>query len=319
MSTLRLTLVALAAAATCLTATARGQFGRPATEEERRRAVAERQAMSPTRSGAPQSQPQGTNGIRDANGPSVSATQTRSAAHPVATGDSTRRAADLFGDPLPARAIARLGTIRLRNPFGSPIALASDGTKIAASVSHGDVEIRIWEMETGKELGTIPTSEKVGVTAIAFLPGRDALAWVNGTGALVLCDATTGKEVGRLITAVRGDVRMAISPDGNLAALASPSEVSLWELSTGRRVHTFVKWTGNGACLAYSPDGRRIAAASYTPPRRRRSSTCSTPPVARRSPNSPAGRGPRGRWPSRRTAGHWPSAPAGICRPGATA
>src|ERR1700732_4611 len=54
---------------------------------------------------------------------------------------------DRHGDPLPLGAIARLGTVRLRE-VGS-IAYANDGKTLA---SGGQGLVRIWDADSGKEL-----------------------------------------------------------------------------------------------------------------------------------------------------------------------
>src|SRR5947209_1534865 len=57
---------------------------------------------------------------------------------------------DRFGDPLPAPAIARLGTGRLRHADRVwSFAFAPDGKTLA---SGGDDGVRLWEIPTGKEL-----------------------------------------------------------------------------------------------------------------------------------------------------------------------
>src|SRR5207249_1513684 len=62
----------------------------------------------------------------------------------------------LYGDPLPAGAIARLGTLRFRNAEGfylmpghSSVAWTPDGRFI---VSGGAGPAVIWDAETGKEI-----------------------------------------------------------------------------------------------------------------------------------------------------------------------
>src|SRR5689334_6370209 len=56
---------------------------------------------------------------------------------------------DLYGDPLPPGALARLGTIRLRHRAAT-IAYSADG-KTLLSFSRGDKTIRQWDPATGRE------------------------------------------------------------------------------------------------------------------------------------------------------------------------
>jgi len=54
---------------------------------------------------------------------------------------------DAFGDPLPDGAVARLGTIRLRQPMIHSLAFSSDGKTLA---SAGATPIHLWDVESGR-------------------------------------------------------------------------------------------------------------------------------------------------------------------------
>src|SRR5262249_54998500 len=62
---------------------------------------------------------------------------------------------DALGDPLPPRAVARLGTVRLR-PGGTTkqLMFSPDCTQLAswADSRHSNTCISVWEVRTGKEL-----------------------------------------------------------------------------------------------------------------------------------------------------------------------
>src|SRR5207244_8539219 len=55
---------------------------------------------------------------------------------------------DRFGDPLPADAVARLGTLRLRGVVAHAFAFAADG-RTFLTVSD-DPTVRIWNADTGR-------------------------------------------------------------------------------------------------------------------------------------------------------------------------
>ncbi len=64
--------------------------------------------------------------------------------------------------------------------------------------------------------------------------------------------------------------RIAISPDGLLLAGAEAQSIKLWNISTGEEVRTFPAFPDNSAeamiqWIAFSPDGKRLAASSYSP------------------------------------------------------
>src|SRR5581483_1121905 len=55
---------------------------------------------------------------------------------------------DLYGDPLPPGAVARLGTLRLRHADVAALTFSKDG-KLLISCSR-DGEVRVWDAATGK-------------------------------------------------------------------------------------------------------------------------------------------------------------------------
>jgi RNA polymerase sigma factor (sigma-70 family) len=175
-----------------------------------------------------------------------------------AGGDRTPRpAADRHGDPLPAGAILRLGSARLKHKGHiSAVAFTPDGK---ALVSAGrDPVIRFWDPTTGKELRTITGPEK-GVNAIAF-SGDGALLAGGGPGKVVcVWDAATGKELRRL-GGHKGEVRsLALSRAGDVLAVGDAAGVRLWEVSSGKLLLTLAVKEGVGG-VALSPDCRLVAA-----------------------------------------------------------
>ena len=85
---------------------------------------------------------------------------------------------DLFGDPLPAGAVARLGTVRFR--LGTSVTAMSyspDGKHLAAAGPNG--RVRIWDLQ-GREVRTL-SAEAGKLSDLAYSADGKLLA-VAGDG-----------------------------------------------------------------------------------------------------------------------------------------
>jgi WD40 repeat protein len=201
---------------------------------------------------------------------------------------------DRHGDPLPAGAIARLGTVRFRHA-GRAVALAysPDGKTLAAA--GGDCSLVFWDAESGQErcradgfylrveyleggaflaaLGADSvvildpiTGEVLNTVAaverwfcLAATPDRQSFA-VGAHGTIRVFDAETGQQT-KEIPAHRGRIlALAIDPNGDQLALANDDErdAILWDIRTNEEVRRF---TGSGSAitsLAFLPDGKTL-------------------------------------------------------------
>ena len=73
---------------------------------------------------------------------------------------------DLYGDPLPPGAVARIGTVRMRHPSDlSQVALSPDGKLL---VTKAERSLRLWNGETGKLIKEILLPIERGIVKIAF-------------------------------------------------------------------------------------------------------------------------------------------------------
>ncbi|MBY0233172.1 MAG: hypothetical protein K2W96_28145 [Gemmataceae bacterium] len=134
--------------------------------------------------------------------------------------------ADRHGDPLPRGAVARAGTVRLRHGHViAGLSFSADGKRLASCAS--DHTVRVWETGTGR--------------LIACLGGDEASAGVF--------------QQSRWVRAV------ALSGDGQrVASIAADGELRVRDVDSGKETRPGLN-AKSGARLAFSPDGRIIAAA----------------------------------------------------------
>jgi WD40 repeat protein len=71
-------------------------------------------------------------------------------AAPVPTEASKQLRTDLYGDPLPTGALARLGTLRLRRDYQSPSDFAFTPNGKALVSAKTDKILQFWDVKTGE-------------------------------------------------------------------------------------------------------------------------------------------------------------------------
>jgi WD40 repeat protein len=137
---------------------------------------------------------------------------------------------------------------------------AAPGTDKRASV------VKWWDAVTGKELRTFGTHE-LEVLMLAMTPDGGRVVAVDNSGKVKVWETTTGEEVRHfpvkcLIYSRWGIV---LRPDGKQLACTDLDHtnnqylVRVYDLASGRQVMTLPGPASWISCLAYSPDGKRLA------------------------------------------------------------
>jgi RNA polymerase sigma factor (sigma-70 family) len=170
---------------------------------------------------------------------------------------------DAFGDPLPAEAIARIGTVRFRhgNHIGS-LHYTADGKEI---VSHSLWEgICVWDAATGRELRHILPEQQDRINAIDLSRDGQRIAGtlqsfsgVVEVSDCVVWERTTGKRIKAIGKGKYSFPRFA--PDGNMLAIIDyDGSVELWDVDADRSLRSWKAhegWIGNALFL---PDGKTL-------------------------------------------------------------
>ncbi len=217
---------------------------------------------------------------------------------PVAAADLRPRT-DGSGDPLPDRAITRLGTTRWQlrdSPTG--LAYSPDGKLFAAVSYEGPVvvwsvpsgkklqefnvgrsssarmvfsnngsrlayssglENHIWDTHSGEEL-PLPAGVKTSLWVAAFAPDGKSIAGASLSGELHLWSLDGGKEV-QAFEKVKGRVIALSFPEREnlLAAATDGKSLSVWDALQGKRLHELAPPRDSPLPLAISPDGKAFA------------------------------------------------------------
>jgi WD40 repeat protein len=163
----------------------------------------------------------------------------------LAAGESEKDARskkDLYGDPLPRGAVARLGSVRLRHAALSDLVFLPDDKTIVSA--GGDRIFRFWDVITGKQVRTVPLQGTAGPgTCVTLSPDGKTLVSLD-QGNLVFWDVNTGKELKKLPNGPGAGggpfgqswvAYMYFSPDGEtLAVHNEANNVSLWDWANGK-------------------------------------------------------------------------------------
>ncbi|HYT89653.1 MAG TPA: hypothetical protein VEL76_13180 [Gemmataceae bacterium] len=108
-------------------------------------------------------------------------------------------------------------------------------------------------------LGTVRLRHGSSVVKMCFLPNGDRLASVDNGGTLSVWDVTTGKSV-RTLQHDSWALGLAVSPDGSLLVSGGLHDVCVWDAATGKALRRLDSGGQHALELAFSPDGKRLAA-----------------------------------------------------------
>src|SRR5262249_48504555 len=132
------------------------------------------------------------------------------------------------------------------------VAFAPEGRRLAtAAGAETTGEIKLWDVDTGKEIATLPRQSS-RIQSLVFSPDGRTLAVACGK-TVALWDPPTGTELKRWQLAVPVCHLMYAPGGAILAAGQENGTVTLHEAASGRALATLEGQTGTLSCLAFSP------------------------------------------------------------------
>jgi RNA polymerase sigma factor (sigma-70 family) len=165
-------------------------------------------------------------------------------------------ALDLYGDPLPQHALARMGTVRLRSTqiVAASIALSPDGKLIASYRSTRMGGVCLWDAVTGQKIREIDVPH---VRRVVFSPDSRKLAASGGARVIKLWDVATGQAAGELPEPhLHGSDFLAFAQGGKalLAVGSSNRAAVLFDVASSKELARLEKLPEGMSHLAVSAD-----------------------------------------------------------------
>uniref|UniRef100_H3A7T6 Superkiller complex protein 8 n=1 Tax=Latimeria chalumnae TaxID=7897 RepID=H3A7T6_LATCH len=132
---------------------------------------------------------------------------------------------------------------------------------IAASSSL-DAHIRLWDLETGKQIKLLDAGP-VDAWSVAFSPDSKYLATGSHLGKVNIFGVESGKKEFSLDTRGKFILSIAYSPDGKyLASGAIDGIINIFDIATGKLLHTLEGHAMPIRSLTFSPDSQLLVTAS---------------------------------------------------------
>lgn len=174
----------------------------------------------------------------------------------------TKRRTDLQGDPLPAGAIARLGSSRFRlSQEIEKISFSVDGKTLDAFTKSGAVR---WEIPTGKIVPTTKDDFK-GVSKLkVYSPdGKRFAEAAHESTSFVVRDAQSKKVLLSMGPFDNIIYQLAYSPNGKfLASACGDMTVRIWNAENGKQLQELKGHQNHVQSVAFSPDSQTVVSGA---------------------------------------------------------
>ena len=179
-------------------------------------------------------------------------------------------AKDLYGDPLPEGAVARLGTVRYRHPgWYKRIDFLADNETIV--IGTRDNTIRFWNARSGKQVRSVDV-DPMRIQAFSVSPNGKSVVILKSfllqasreyNTQLLIEDAATGAQHSKarwMDSMLEAGVVVDASPKGKVAAVGTRSgKVRIIDVATGKELKSIEPFRGEVTSVTFSPAGDAVA------------------------------------------------------------
>jgi len=151
---------------------------------------------------------------------------------------------------------------KFNHDFCYTASFSPDGKYIASGGGVEDNTVKLWEVESGKEIRTL-TGHTDDVFSVHFSPDGKCLASGSWDNTVKLWEVESGKEIRTLTGHTDYVYSVSFSPDGKYIASGSgDNTVKLWEVKTGKEIKTLTGHKSGVNSVNFSPDGKYLASGS---------------------------------------------------------
>jgi WD40 repeat protein len=141
------------------------------------------------------------------------------------------------------------------------VAFSKDGRMVVSG--SDDRSVRIWNVETGKEVRTVKEHHLAKVTSVAFSPCGRRVVSASRDNTIRILNIESCKEE-RVIEGHSSTVTcVAFSPDGaKLVSGSQAADIRIWDVATGQKVKVIEGHLSTVTSVAFSADGKEVVSGS---------------------------------------------------------
>ncbi len=146
------------------------------------------------------------------------------------------------------------------------LVFSPDGTRLVTTRNTPADLAQLWDVRTGRPIGSPVTWDRGGINAVAF-SGDSRTFVVTGFRTRVF-DAFTGEQIGpaRVEVDLKAWTNMSLSPDGKRVLAVSDSQLQLWDISSdqpGVRLKHSLPTPAGVPDATFSAEGATVAVVTY--------------------------------------------------------